>query len=130
MIIDRDHRFIDLARRQAFRSLYLPKRVGVLITRGTKILVEGFNKVSHPAHLKFPGIDGYTFYSLHAEMDALFRLSNPREARGTTVYIYGMKVRSHNAKPCPLCERYLRLYKVKRVVFTDEVGSVQELQFS
>jgi deoxycytidylate deaminase len=123
MITVKDERYLKLAKRQALRSQHMPKRVGVVIVRGNKILASGYNKVSHPKVLSFPGIDGYNYWSLHSEIDALSKIE---DARGSTAYLWATKARSKKAKPCALCEKYLRLRGVERIVFTLEDGTVRE----
>jgi deoxycytidylate deaminase len=124
MITVKDKRYLELAKRQALRSQHMPKRVGVVIVRGNKILALGYNKLSHPKVLSFPGIDGYNYWSLHSEIDAL---SKVEDARGSTTYLWATKARSKKAKPCILCEKYLKLRGVVRIVYTSVDGSIQEL---
>lgn len=117
---------MELARRQAIRSSFI-KRVGVVFVKGRKIIVQGYNKVSSPKYLNFEAIDGFMYWSLHAECDAL---GKGISVKGSTVYLYGFKTRICQARPCPLCERHLRLRGVERAVFTTERGVVEEIDLT
>ena len=117
---ERDKRFLTLARRIALRSSFFKKQVGVAIVKGNKDLAEGWNRLSHPTYLQFPGIDELRYFSLHAEVDALARANDVRHA---TAYLFGFKKgRLGYAAPCGLCRRYLKLRGIKRIVYTGIQG--------
>jgi deoxycytidylate deaminase len=76
--------------------------------------------------------------SLHAEIHALFQaLKNNRkydleksyvhQLNLSTIYVTRLlnnndtKYRLGNAKPCENCQKYLKLYKVKRIKYTDVI---------
>lgn len=119
----RDRRFLMLAKKAAAKSSFRKKQVGVLLVKGNKIVVQAHNYASHTVHLEYPGIDGFKYWSLHAEIAALN--SAKEDARKTTAYLFGFKNgRPGNSKPCPLCERYLRLFHVQKVVHTTPFGGV------
>lgn len=118
MITNKDIRYLELARRQALRSRYI-KQVGAVFVRGNKILAQGVNRVSHPKFMEFKGIDGYEYFSLHAECDALARVG---DVDRSTVYLFGIKNKICKSKPCPLCELYLRKRGVIRAVYTVKNG--------
>jgi deoxycytidylate deaminase len=121
----KDKRFLELARRVALKSNFKSKQVGVILVRSNTILVEGYNFLSHPKYLEFPGIDGLKYWSLHAEIAALAQIGDTRKA---TAYLFGYKKgRIGNAKPCPLCYKYLKLRNVRRVVFTTPFGGVDQM---
>ena len=124
MISDKDLRFLQLAMKVALRSSF-HKQVGVVFVKGSRVIVEGVNRISHPKYLEYPGIDGLHYWSLHAEIDALARVD---DVRRTIVYLYGIK-NGHkgNSKPCPLCFKYLQSRGVRRIVHTTPTGDEAEI---
>ena len=126
LLTPKDRRWLELTRRVALKSNFMKKQVGIILVRGNKILAEGFNKLSHPKILNYPGIDGLHYFSLHAEVAALASAVDVKKA---TAYLYAYKRSSQtshpgNAKPCPLCEIYLRKRGINRAVFTTPFGGI------
>lgn len=92
------------------------QRHGAVVIRNGNVVAFAPNKdrnnvdILDESHVK-------THASVHAEVAALSRVSNPR---GCTVYVSrAMKTGvPGNSKPCPRCAKYLEDAGVKRVVWT------------
>ncbi len=124
LLSQRDRRFMELARRQAIKSNFLRKQVGVVIVKGNRVVASGFNHLSHPMYLQYGGIDGLKYWSLHAEIDCLSAAPDVRKA---TAYLCAYKKkRFGNSEPCPLCKIYLKKRGIKRVVFSTPFGGIGE----
>lgn len=58
--------------------------------------------------------------TVHSEVDALLKVANKEEIKGSTVYVVrlGRNEKFALSKPCDMCEVILREHGVKKVVFT------------
>lgn len=111
----RDARYLKRAYELALTSQCNQKH-GAVVIRNGNVLAVGVNKdtnnpdIMDEAHIK-------THASVHAEVAALSRVSNPR---GCTVYV-ARSLKSGgpgNSKPCVRCAKYLEEAGVRRVVWT------------
>lgn len=116
--MERDERFINYALFIAKLSKHRRHKVGAIITKGSRILSVGINKVKthplqHNTHTKKHG------KSIHAELSAILGLST-NQRRGSTIYVarlladesYGL------AKPCSYCMALIEEVEIKKVVWT------------
>jgi deoxycytidylate deaminase len=94
-----------------------------LVAQGPKILGVGFNRHgwSSMQKGKFPSKklkDGVC--TVHAEVDALLKVSNREDLRGATVYVIRVNKQGQLAmsQPCPMCSEILREHGIKRAFFT------------
>lgn len=67
------------------------------------------------------------FHSLHAEVDALRKLSK-RRARGADLFVVGYRPSGEPllSRPCTRCQAVIRGYGILRVYYTDAEGRVCE----
>jgi hypothetical protein len=58
--------------------------------------------------------------TVHAEVDALLKVSNREDLRGATVYVIRVNKQGQLAmsQPCPMCSEILREHGIKRAFFT------------
>lgn len=94
-----------------------------LVVQGNKILGVGFNR--HGWSSKQQGKYSSRKLSnncctVHAEVDALLRVSNREDIQGSTVYVVRVIKLGQLAmsKPCPMCHQILREHGVKRAFFS------------
>lgn len=102
------------------------KRVGAVVVKNSLILATGRNRSTGKIHLGNIKKDG--FISLHAEIDACSRISKS-QLKGTTIYVYRELAdgKTASAKPCLSCQSKLKKFGIKRAIFTNENGEVEEL---
>lgn len=110
----RDQSWLSVATAIADSNEYRWKH-GCVVTKGGKILSVGQSKRRNdPRH-----VDPQHLHhcSVHAEADALARVSNPRN---TTVYVArtNKKGERRNSKPCANCETFMRTLGIRKVVYT------------
>jgi len=113
----RDKRFLDLALRAAAASDCKVQH-GAVVVKGGRVLSIGINKYRNdPAFVPSDRAEGRgTIFSVHAECDALSRVSN---AKGATVYIARIgKNGSALSRPCDNCTIELARVGVKAVCYT------------
>lgn len=99
------------------------QKIGVVIFKNNKIISTGYNQIRYCGKIS----PKYKLYkeSLHAEQDAI--LNAPRRLlKGASILVvrinrFGeMKL----AKPCPMCEAYIRHSKIKNVYYTIDGNSI------
>lgn len=115
--------FLNLAMRAA-ESSDCNQRHGAIVVRSGSVLAIGTNKWRN--HISTAGIlhdEGRSQdISIHAEIDALSRVNNPR---GATIYVARVNRtgKPRLSKPCPACAKALKEAGISKVVYTvtDEV---------
>lgn len=117
--------FLNLAMRAA-ESSDCQQRHGAIVVRGGSVLAIGVNKWRND--ITMAGIlhdQGRSAdISIHAEIDALSRVSNPR---GATIYIARVNRRgkARLSKPCDNCAKALKDAGISKIVYTltgDEIS--------
>lgn len=117
--------FLNLAMRAA-ESSDCQQRHGAIVVRGGSVLAIGVNKwrndVTMAGILHDEGRSSDV--SIHAEIDALSRVSNPR---GATIYIARVNRRgkARLSKPCDNCAKALKNAGISKIVYTltgDEIS--------
>ena len=105
---------VEEARKSTYR-----KRLGAVVFSKNKVVGRGHNKLkTHPKLSKM----GY--YTIHAECDALMRASG-----GDTLVVHIFKNGNLAcSKPCERCMVMAKSYNIKRVIYVDWNGSVQEMR--
>lgn len=96
--------------------------MAALIRKGRRIVSAGLNsKKTHPLQAKY-GNNRFSIH-LHAEIAAILRASED-DLEGSTLYVArSLKDGSRAlAKPCEGCQRAIKDFKIKRVVYTTEKG--------
>lgn len=113
----RDRSFLDLALRVA-ESSDCKQKHGAVVVKGGRVMAIGLNKMRNdPAVVESdrPGHKG-TIFAVHAEIDALSRVSDPR---GAVVYVARAgKSGEALSRPCDNCAIALIKAGVKSVCYT------------
>ncbi len=123
------NKYIRLALRQIDRAEYDPSllhRHVAVVAKGGRILATGRNRYkTHPDSVGV-GVDGEMYCrSVHAEMDAISKVSDKSKLRGATIYIArkGRNDEPGMSCPCKMCQAVIDKYGLKRAVFTTEYGT-------
>jgi tRNA(Arg) A34 adenosine deaminase TadA len=105
-------RFFELAKKLSKKSDHHSHKIGVVVTKGNKVISLGFNKLS--THTKSP----HPYKSLHAEISALLGVE---DVSNCVAYVYRETKDGKPAcsKPCPSCESALRIANLKGVFYTN-----------
>ncbi len=114
--MEKNNRFMEIAKETSKKSSYY-HQLGAVVVKKNKPLSVGYNK-PHKTHpeAKTP------FKTVHAEFDAIKKLSED-ELRGATIYVLrNAKSGSRMAKPCRFCMELIRLVGIKKVVYSSDVG--------
>lgn len=122
-------KLIDVAVKEAEKSLHPRYRVGAVIYRRKAVLGRACNKLYtrarnlHPRYTRRPTSDG----SIHAEVGAILGAkTNLRGAEALVVRINRIG-ELRLARPCSHCQLYLENVGIKRVVFSTSKGNFDEL---
>lgn len=79
------------------------------------------NRKTHPIAAKY----GYR-RSIHSELDAVLRLDKEGEANGLVMFntqiVQGDRISM--AKPCPICQRFIRDVGIRSVIYTNHDGDI------
>jgi len=90
-------------------------KLGAALFRRAKFLSKGYN--CYKSHPEFGARNDWGF--LHAEMHALYNaLKKGIDVRGATLFVFRKNARI--AKPCAHCQRILRRYGVREVIYSDD----------
>lgn len=97
-----------------------------LLPRAGNILSVGVNKKGNPPEYVERLHDNM---GIHAEASCLRGITK-KQAKGSTMYIVGQTAAGNQmlTKPCPSCSLHILDMKVKRVVFEDIWGEIQEVK--
>lgn len=90
-------------------------RHGAVVVKGGRVLSTGVNKLkNHPLNVSEEHIKKC---SVHAEVDAVKKASNPR---GATVYVARINKRGDEmlSRPCNKCYEYLIQSGIKKIIYT------------
>jgi deoxycytidylate deaminase len=62
--------------------------------------------------------------SIHAELDAIFKVKNKEQLKGATIYIARLGRNGYPGMSCPcrMCQSLISKYGLKRAVFTTDYG--------
>lgn len=104
---------LRLAKKIALANDLDPKwMLGAVVSKGGSVLAIGTNKPKND-----PRFNDYEHCSVHAEMDALSRVSDPK---GSIIYIARVKKGGGFglAKPCPRCQVTLKEKGIKKAIYT------------
>lgn len=115
-------RYFQLAKRMAQKSPSRYQLGAVVLNKRGHIISTGNNDMTktHPKHKTWGNF-------VHAELDALLGL-NPQDTKNGTVYVYRETRNGElaNARPCPICEKAIRLYKIRKICYTVSGGYKEE----
>lgn len=108
---------VDLAISEALKSNYKIK-IGAVIFNGRRVISTGHNAAHRSARKLHPRYQNYKG-SVHAEVDAILKART--DLRRMKILVVRYSPRSKNlllAKPCRLCEEYLRHVGIKKVFYS------------
>jgi len=116
----RQHRFLELAKKESQLSNHHSHKIGCIIAKGNKILGVGHNMMKTHPH------SPHQFKNCHAEFLAV--LNSGGNVKGSTVYVYRQQKNGNPAisRPCKDCWKYLLNQGVKDVVYSFEGNFAQE----
>lgn len=107
----------------------LPSLHGAVLVKGGNIISRGYNK---PKRNVFIDIHAYhEGCNIHSELDCVLKARRKMNLRGCKMYVARMRKdtkRPAMSKPCPMCQRVLKHYGIKRVYFTACESSVSSLR--
>lgn len=108
----RHQRNIRLAQLLSYKST-CQHRLGCIIVRGTKVLGVGFNSLRTHTKSRTMG------QTIHAELSAILN-TGERILDNCVVYLFRQKKNGTTgiAKPCKICEAYLKELRVRKVYYT------------
>ena len=113
-------KFFDIAKQLAQLSDHKQHKMGVVITRGNKIVSKGYNKVkTHPKSANF-------CKTIHAEFDAVMKARSDLE--GSVIYIYRERKNGDlgMARPCEFCQKLLMSEGITTWCYSTEGGYKKE----
>lgn len=116
-----------IALTMAKKSEYRPYKIGACLMRGSRVISGGFNQIkTHPITRRF---ENHYITGLHAEMHACVGV-NEKNLKGADIYV--IRARRDNtiglAKPCSICQCFLRELGIRRVYFSNNDGSFSNIK--
>lgn len=114
-------KFLDLAKQLSKLSTHR-SRIGSVVVRKSKPVGLGFNSLK--THTKSPS----KYHCLYAEVSAV--LNARADTTGCDVYVYREDKNGKMAmsKPCKDCHNFLLDVGIRRVYYTTDSGSVEEMK--
>lgn len=90
-----------------------------VIVKGGNILSIGINRPKMNSYVKFYG-NHENCGSIHAELDAIFRVRRKIDLSGCKLYVARLTKRGvvGMSAPCGMCKRVIQSYGIKRVYYT------------
>ena len=108
----------------AEKSNYYPFRVGAVLFKGNKIFVDGRNSIRCCKNLKKKN-----WNSVHAEQHAILNMGE-ENCKGLSLLVIRLNL-SNNirlAKPCEMCEDFIRQVGIKRVYYSNNDGTISKME--
>lgn len=121
---------IDLIEKSSYHPELTAKHSAIIVNSG-RIIGQGINvHKTHPMAIKpilwFKSSRMLeTSWTIHAEMNAIRSVKNKDLLRGATMYVarlskrYGLRM----SCPCESCQYYIRMYGIKKIVYTTDNGN-------
>ncbi len=102
-------------------------KVGACIILNRKPISVGFNQrfKAHTIIRQF-----HDTQTIHAEVHAILNVKNKKLLEGSTLIVYrenNMDGELALARPCKPCQEFIKLFKIKKVVYTTDGGYTEEL---
>jgi deoxycytidylate deaminase len=97
-----------------------------VIAKAGRILSVGRNRnKTHPEAVVLSANGNKILKSIHAELDAIFKVKNKKQLRGATIYVARLGRSGHPGMSCPckMCQALIDKYGLKRAVFTTDYGT-------
>lgn len=126
MITKKDTRWMNLAQKMSRASNHHRYLFCCLIVKGGRLISVGINKdQSAPKIYARPDRPNM---NLHSEISACHNIDR-RELKNATAYIGGISKTGGKilTKPCRMCYSWLQTMGIKRIVFIDKLGELQEV---
>jgi deoxycytidylate deaminase len=115
----------DTLKIERLKSDHPTFKLSACIVLKKTILSIGHNYLTktHPMIRKY---DPYK--TLHAELDAIIKVKNKEQLRGATIYIYreDRQGKKALAKPCPVCQKIIKAFGIKKMEYTTINGWYSE----
>lgn len=96
-------------------------RLGACVLSKRKVISIGFNQMlrHHPLVRKYDNFDG-----IHAEVSAILRLKNKSLLTDATMIVYRetKSGKQSLAKPCKVCQKIMRDFKLSKVIYSTDNG--------
>lgn len=121
---------MEIAKREAEKSTFR-QRLGAVIVKGGAIISTGYNSIRYSSrHKKLVRLPKYSD-SMHAERNAILKALNQGSLDklvGSTIYVTRVNNRGHArlAKPCKECMELIQAVGIKKVIYTDNEGTLKE----
>lgn len=103
----------------------IQQRHVAVIAKAGRILAVGRNRnKTHPESITLDENGDRILKSIHAELDAIFKVKNKEQLRGATIYVarLGRGGDPGMSCPCTMCQALIGKYGLKRAVFTTDYG--------
>ena len=121
-------RYISFAKKVAEQSDYGKFRHGAVLVKGNSVRNVSCNKYRHCNFGARFRENNTGIPTLHAELGAILGMDRS-VTQGATIYV--VRINREGAprmsKPCPMCESALKHVGVKRVVYTDRDGRIENM---
>ena len=124
----KQRRYISFAKKVAEQSNYGKFRHGAVLVKGSSIRNVACNKHRHCSFGKRFRDHNDGDPTLHAELGAILGMDRSI-TQGSTIYVVRINREGlpRMSKPCPMCESALKHVGVKRVVYTDRNGRIENM---
>lgn len=128
-ISNKKQRYVDLASRVAEQTDFKEYRHGAVLVRGGVVLNTSCNKNKYKAWANRFRKKQKGHATVHAEIGAILGLDRSI-TEGTTVYVVRVGRDGHlrNSKPCAMCEAAMQYVGVKRVIYSNSNGTLEEIR--
>lgn len=108
--------------------------IGAVIVSNGKVISSGWSQEkTHPfieTNGQYQTTNGWHIAkNMHAEVAAVFKVKHKESLEGATIYVYRQNKDGEmvNSRPCPMCEKVLRQYGFKKMVYTVDGGVQAEV---
>jgi deoxycytidylate deaminase len=122
-------RFVDLASRVAEQTDFKEYKHGAVLVRGGTVLNTSCNKNKYKAWAGRFRKQQRGHATVHAEIGAILGLDRAM-TEGATIYVVrvGRNGGLRNSRPCPMCEAAMQFVGIKRVVYSNADGNIEEIK--
>ena len=103
----------------------MPFHVVAILYRGKSIVQMGSNTPKTHPHFKRSYKSGECSYHMHAEQNVL-RFSKPGDR--LRVLRFSAKGQLTMAKPCPVCQKFIKQFGIRGVEYSDWEGNIIEMK--
>jgi len=107
-------------------------KMGAALFAGSRLVSIGFNKYSksHPDH-KIHKRDENFLYNIHAEQAALIKRRHYDNGGNLVMYVWRERQDGTPgcSKPCSMCQALLKEAGVRKVIYYNDQGVVEEMRF-